>query len=279
MRRLNRTQSQIGLTLVELLVALVASLVVIAGATSIYLASIRLENDNINIARLTQDLRSMVDVMVRDIRRAGFVSSDPVRNLSALKVNPFFDATRDIRFHWDGACILYSYNRNEVIDENGISNEVPPVVDDSEYLGFRFDSTAGRLEMRQSGSTNEDCSNGDWIALSSPRVRVTELNFTFANPSELSTVNVTSMLPNNDGVVVGDACPSSSTNCQASNAGNGFCDVGEVCTEDCESAETCLQVRTITIRLTAEVVAVPGLTQTITHQVRLRNDKFLEALP
>lgn len=265
---LNRHRSQFGLTLVELLVALVASLVVIAGATSIYLASIRLENDNVNLARLTQDMRSLLDVMVRDIRRAGFASSDPVGNRSYLNSNPFFGSAIDGLPEGGDDCIVYTYNRDD-------SNENPLVVESDEYFGFRLNTEDDRVEMSQGGATNADCTNGDWVALSSPKIKVKELNFSLASRPELSRVNVTSMLPNADGVVVGDACLPSSTNCEAGRVGNGFCDAGEVCTK-CVSGESCLQVQTVTIRLTAEVAAVPGLTQTITHQVRIRNDKFVD---
>jgi len=36
----------------------------------------------------------MMDIMARDIRRAGFVTADPVTNFSALQSNPFFRALK-----------------------------------------------------------------------------------------------------------------------------------------------------------------------------------------
>lgn len=277
---LNRRKSQFGVTLIELMVALAISLVVLAAASSVYLTSLRLENDNLNLARLTQDMRSMVDVMVRDIRRAGFVSSDPGLNQAALRDNPFFGPAADIRVHWGGACIVYAYNRDDDTNGDGVSDEVPPVVDSNEYLGFRLN--AGRLEMRQSGSTNADCDNGSWIALSGPKVEVTALNFVLLS----SSVNVTSMISDrdHDGCMDGDdANPDSfSSSCRSGNYGNGYCDAGEgctVCTRDGSPDPACLVVRTVTLSLTARVAADPEVVQTITHRVRLRNDKFQAALP
>ena len=188
-----RRQALRGMTLIELMIALAISLVVLAGATSVYLTALRLENDNLNLARLTQDMRAMTDVMSRDIRRAGFASSDPVQNQAALRGNPFFGDAADIRVHWGGACIVYAYNRDDDGNRDGVSDEVPPVVDGNEYLGFRLN--AGRLEMRQSGNTNADCDNGSWIALSGPRVEVTALNFTLLS----SSLNASSMISDRDG--------------------------------------------------------------------------------
>lgn len=268
-----------GLTLVELLVALAVSLVVLAGASSVYLTALRLENDHLNLTRLTQDLRAMTDAMSRDIRRAGFVSSDPALNQAALRDNPFFGAA-DIRVHWGGACIVYAYNRDDDVNGDGISDEVPPVVDGNEYLGWRLNS--GRLEMRQGGSSNADCDNGDWVAFSGPRVEVTALSFALLTAS----VNASSMISDRDGdgcMDGDDASPDSfSSACRTGSYGNGYCDAGEACTicsRDGSPDPACLQVRSVTTSVTARVAADPDVNQTLTPRVRLRNDKFLPALP
>lgn len=278
MLRIRHVQS--GFTLVELMIALVIGLVVLAGAAGIYLTSLRLQNDNLNLVRLTQDMRSMTDVMVRDIRRAGFVSSDPAQNLAAMRDNPFFGPAADIRTHWSGACIVYAYNRDDDSNGDGVSNEVPPVVDANEYLGFRLN--AGQLEMRQSGSTNADCDNGNWIALSGHRVNVTALNFALLN----SSVNASGMISDRDrdGCMDGDdeSPDSFSSTCRTGSYGNGFCDEGEgctVCVRDGAPDPACLAVRTVTLSLSAQLATDPDVKQTITHRVRLRNDQFLRALP
>lgn len=277
---LSRCNCQRGFTLAELLVALAIGLVVLAGASSLYLTSLRLENDNLNLARLTQDMRAMVDVMSRDIRRAGFVSSDPGLNQAAMRDNPFFGEKADIRVHREGDCIVYAYNRDDDGNGDGVPDEVPPAVDGNEYLGFRLN--AGRLEMRQDGSTNADCDNGSWIALSGPRVEVTALRFTLLS----SIVNASSMLGDrdHDGCMDGDdASPDSfSSDCRTDHYGNGYCDAGEGCTlciRDGSPDPACLVIRTVVFGLTARAVADPGVVQSITHRVRLRNDKFLAALP
>jgi len=78
-----------GVTLIEMLVGLLVGLVMVAAAGSIYISTFRGQTNNTKLVRLNQDLRTMMDIMARDIRRAGFVTSDPVTNFSALQTNPF----------------------------------------------------------------------------------------------------------------------------------------------------------------------------------------------
>jgi len=87
-------QKNRGVTLIEMLVGLLVGLVVVAAAGSIYISTFRGQTNNTKLVRLNQDLRAMMDIMARDIRRAGFVTSDPVTNFSALQSNPFFRALK-----------------------------------------------------------------------------------------------------------------------------------------------------------------------------------------
>ena len=107
-------KQQAGVTLVELMIGLLVGLIVIAAGMNIFTTSIKGQTDNINLTRLNQDMRAMMDIMVRDIRRAGFVTSNPSRlNKNSLQNNPFFEAlTGDIAIlDYDGGndnciCIL-----------------------------------------------------------------------------------------------------------------------------------------------------------------------------
>jgi type IV pilus assembly protein PilW len=211
-----------------------------------------------------------MDIMVQDIRRAGFVTSypDTTANFALLQNNPFFDATTagattDIAIYNSNSCIVYSYNRDEE-EDNGASSpagiETPPAVDNDERLGFMLSGVI--LKMRKYGATNEDCSNGsEWETISEPEVEITGLTFTLAE----SPLNVTAM---SDGT--GDA------------NGNGLCDTGETCntcTRDGTAPDpACLYVRKVTISLSARLRDDNTVTQTITEQVRVRNDKFLQEL-
>jgi len=274
---LKNRQSQKGVTLIELLIGVLVGLVIVAAGISIFGTSVKGQSDNIKLSRLNQDMRSMMDIMARDIRRAGFVTSDPSANLSSLQNNPFFDsttagATTDLAIYNTNACIVYAYNSN---------NDSPPVVDSSERFGFRLDN-AGELDMRRSGSTNENCTDGQWETITEPEVEITGLTFTITP----TTLNATSMATDTDG----DGCfdgddqnpTTASSSCKTGLYGNNLCDSGEACntcTRDGSPDPACLYVRNVDITLAGRLRTDTSVTQSITEQVRVRNDKFLAAIP
>ena len=273
----NRTQR--GVTLIELMIGMLVGLIIVGGGVSVYVASIKANSDNLKLMRLNQDLRSMMDLMVKDIRRAGFVTDDPANNFASLQNNPFFDdstsgATTDIALPNGnpGNCIVYSYNAD--ID-------TPPTVSNDEYFGFRLVNNA--LEMRKTGTTNENCTAAnEWDSITEPEVAISELTFTLVT----STLNVTSMATDSDGdgCLDGDdqAPNTASSSCKTGDYGNGLCDSGEscnTCTLNGSPDPACLYVRNVTLRLTGRLVDDPSVTQTLIEQVRVRNDKFVAALP
>jgi type IV pilus assembly protein PilW len=282
-------KQQKGLTLIELMIGLLVGAIVAAGAISIFTGSVRNSTDNINLTRLNQDLRAMMDIMERDIRRAGFVTSDPQTNLNSVLNNPFFSATTDIAIYdpgpVQGTCIVYAYNRddNDANNDDVIGDiETPSAVDSNERLGFRLDS-GGELDMRKYGATNENCTVGaEWENITEPEVEITALTFAL----EDKVLNVTSIMTDadSDGCLDGDDQnpTTASSSCKTGNYGNGFCDSGEAC-NTCSNTgvsgdPACLYIRTITITLAGRLRNDPPVTQTISEQVRVRNDKFLAAV-
>ncbi len=61
-----------GLSLVEMLVSIVVGLVVVAGSLTLYTTSVTANANTIRYMRINQELRSVVDRIARDIRRAGY---------------------------------------------------------------------------------------------------------------------------------------------------------------------------------------------------------------
>lgn len=257
---LTTMKRQSGLTLIELLIGMLVGLVVLGAATAAFLTSSGAQTDNLNLARLNQDMRAMMDIMTRDIRRSGYVTSDPVTYGAQLRSNPFYAADKDVQVLESGSCITYSYNAD---------SDAPPAVDDSEHFGFRL-SNNGELEMRSSGTTNTSCTNGTWETITEPEIQITALSFTLNSNS----LNVTSMVTDTDGngVVDGD------TGGAVADTGNDLCDINEVC-NTCVTGQSCLYVRSVTISLSGQLRDDPTVRQTITQRIRLRNDKFIETLP
>lgn len=255
-------QKQDGFTLVELLIGLLISLLVISGALALLLKVFEGQKSNLGLIRLNEETRFLSELMIKDIRRAGFVSTYADDEFDSLYNNPFFSgvsgSSTDITIFDEsdygsaisvgaaGECILLSYNAD---------NDQAVVVDDNERMGYRLNN--GVLQIRTEGTTNESCNNGAWYDLSNPRVNVTSLLFTQSNDD----FDVTTMI---DGTGDDDS--------------DGVCEVGEGCTT-CASGNSCLLVRTIDLSMTIELTSDSSLQQTFSETVRIRNDKFIENYP
>jgi len=274
---LSNRKRQVGFSLIELLIGTLVGLIVAAGAMTLYVNTLKGQSNNIKLARLNQDLRAMMDTMERDIRRAGFLTTNPDSYIAELKNNPFFDgatvgATTELAVYNGGHCIVYAYN---------LDNDAPPQVDGNERMGFRL-SNAGELEMRSSGNSNDDCDDGAWESVTEAEVEITGLTFALSS----TPLNVSSMQTDtdHDGCADGDDQDPASAGspCITGHYGNKLCDTGEscnTCTRDGSPDPACLYVRNVTITLAGRLRSDPSIRQTITEQVRIRNDKFLDAIP
>lgn len=107
-----------GFTLVELMVALVAGLIVSAAVLSFFLSSMKSNGEYVQSTRLTQELRNTLDLMTRDLRRAGY-DDDGVKfagNTNSSKFAPICltasgAPTTCLSAGSSGDCILYAYDR------------------------------------------------------------------------------------------------------------------------------------------------------------------------
>lgn len=166
---------QRGFGLVELLVAIVVGLLVLAAVTSLVVAVLRANNENLQMTRLTQELRAVAALVTRDLRRASF-TPQAIENVGILNedsttsiINPF----AEVEFYQEGTeinfvtnpeagpadCVLFSYDD----PERGTLG----TLDDADRRGFRFNSAANSIEMLD-GDVGT-CTSGPWESLTDPR--------------------------------------------------------------------------------------------------------------
>lgn len=69
-----------GVTLIEMMVALVVGLIVSGAALALVIAIMKSSSDTIRATRLTQELRATTEIVARDLRRARSVV-DPIANI------------------------------------------------------------------------------------------------------------------------------------------------------------------------------------------------------
>jgi len=239
---LKERHKQKGFTLIELMIALVLGLLVTATAINIYVKNMASQTQNLQLMALNQDMRAMMDLMVRDIRRSGFATSSPDTNFDCLKSNPFnkmgfFDSgTASVAN--PASCIVFAYNLNDNLVGNVCT------IESADRFGFRVSN--GTLQMKNGGGTEATCAAGTWEGISNSNVTITS-EFTITS----TELDITEMFADADGV----------------------CNVGEDC-NTCADGNQCLTIREVGIELTGTLS--DGTTQTITEKVRVRNDEFDE---
>jgi len=101
-----------GFGVVEMMVALVPGLVVSGAAVAFVLSSLSSNTEFVRTARLNQDLRSNMDFVSRELRRAGY-DENALRYIamsaSSNATSPF-SAMRVVREAADNSCVIYAYD-------------------------------------------------------------------------------------------------------------------------------------------------------------------------
>ncbi len=182
-----RNSNQSGFTLTELMIAVALGMSVISSVLLGYLATYSGSISTLANSKLSQDMTTLMNVMIEDIRRAGYdatLTSDPTDNPfseldnTALAV---FDGMVPAKVgpQASGDCVVYSYDRNE----NG-------AVEATELFGFRLNVDV--VEMRSGGDPDaaETCDEGspEWNPLTDADfMTVSTLTFSLANSACLNT--------------------------------------------------------------------------------------------
>ncbi|MCT7654977.1 prepilin-type N-terminal cleavage/methylation domain-containing protein [Oceanimonas sp. NS1] len=144
-------RSQQGMTLVEMLISLVAGLLVVAGALSLFSSVIVSGNTTLMLSRLNQDVQAVTDMMVRDIQRAGYHPS------AAQGMNG------DTSAAFAAEALVFSIT-DDLYASSGAS--APDCIrikywDDGEVVqAYRYDSADKELQCRSTSSAGKcDASN------------------------------------------------------------------------------------------------------------------------
>lgn len=166
-----------GFSLVELMVAMVAGLIVIGAVVLFTISTARSSSVNVRSIRLMQELRNSLNLIEREIRRSGFDESalsyigacvDPATNCPLTNYKQVVIA--------NSSCLVVSYDN--------ASNTTPGTAGAGEYHGFRLQqnsSGVGVIQASLSSATAPDCSATDntWQDITDAGVvNVTNLNFT-----------------------------------------------------------------------------------------------------
>lgn len=151
-----------GFSLVELMVAMVLSLIVIGAVIALVLAMIRANNQTLRATRLTQELRATLAVVANDFKRARSVV-DPLTAATQATGNQLYVVNTAT-----AGCLQYAY-------QGGVGGD---------WRSIRRDSTTNRLLLTAASTqANATCASAG-VPLGSDQVAITSFTIT---PSSSST--------------------------------------------------------------------------------------------
>ena len=155
-------QRQKGMSIIELMISIALGLLILVAATAMTVKSLVMNTDTLASAKLNQDIDSVTQVMVNDIRRAGYSGG-----------HFLFADNEDLNIV-SSSCILYAYNAND--DPPGSPNLT---LDDNEKFGFKLNGSEVEMRTTCTGAgCATDCDAGTWVALTDDAVTtITNLNF------------------------------------------------------------------------------------------------------
>jgi prepilin peptidase dependent protein B len=175
-----------GFSLVELLLALLLGMLLLAMVIGLYVSTVANGAKSLKYSRLRTDLQSIMSLIETDIRRAGYggeaflVASGGTQTIDSLN-----------------NCIIYSYDYD-------LNKEL----DDSNRMGFRFNNDENEIQFGTSVNplASKCFDEGTWTALSDNQfIKITDLNFNVSSATNtIGTVTMRTVAINLAGELTAD---------------------------------------------------------------------------
>lgn len=196
---------QKGMTLVELLVAGVISLIAVSGMVIVMATTLGTSTQTIEMTRLTHDMRTAMQIMTRELRRANYHPNwiacyGNAGCRSDLSIDNRINRIQIGDSVGTNDCLWFWYDRPQICPAASctpaelIAAQTP--VTGESVAAFRRAVTngVGRLQMTTTRTSAADCaSSADWVDITDPNV-IDVLTFTVTNadpdfPSIQETLN------------------------------------------------------------------------------------------
>ncbi len=181
-----------GFTLIELMVALVLGLVVIGGVMGVFISTYQANAQNIKAVRLNEEMRAVMSMITRDVRRAGgrdfdwnatvnwYVSANPLATNVAWAVSDTAVAA--------DACLRLAYAVS-ASETNYVGYRLVTNGDDKGVVQLHFPTTTSNWSCA-------DTSN-KWQAITDPEIAwIQSLSFTVTTEPEITGVEVRTVIVN-----------------------------------------------------------------------------------
>jgi type IV pilus assembly protein PilW len=151
-----------GFSLVELMVSLVVGLIVSGSILAFTMSSFKSNSDYVRSTRLTQELRNTMDLVTRELRRAGY-DENALAYLAKGTGSPFGHMALQTAGATSGTftCVIYAYDRT-----GGTAGTID--LDNREVRGIRYASRTvngvaniGVIEYAESANALQPACNGN----------------------------------------------------------------------------------------------------------------------
>ncbi|MEB6607657.1 PilW family protein [Aeromonas sanarellii] len=154
-----------GFSLVELMVAMVAGLLLVAAVSALFATIIKSNRTAMQVSRLNQELQAVTDMIARDIQRAGYDASAAAHTLVSGAASPFSfhsSSTADLASN----CIRVKYDNN--------ADGVP---DNNETRMYSYSDSEKGVALKVGSTTT--CVNLEGTLLNTKdTIEITGLSFT-----------------------------------------------------------------------------------------------------
>lgn len=141
-------KNQKGITLIELMIAILIGLIVLSATIGIFVTSLKSNSDTLKMIRLNQELQAVMTLMTRDIRRSGYWGVTTTGTVNAYATTA-----------WDNVvtneCLVLAYD----VDNDGTTSG-------NDYVAYQW--VDDRIEM--SISTALPTCGDDWPDVTDPAV-------------------------------------------------------------------------------------------------------------
>jgi len=194
---------QKGMTLMELLVAGMISVIVASGMVILMANTLGTGTQTIKLTKLSSQLRTAMQIMTREMRRANYhkTYASCFGDLNCLATLGVTDEVSEINISGTNDCVWFWYDRPQRCPGSTCTAaqllDAQTDITAETVAGFRRTTTGGIgvIQMTTSGTSAANCPTQGWVDITNPDlVDITNLNVTDAVPNFTSytwTVNGT----------------------------------------------------------------------------------------
>ncbi|WP_429036095.1 PilW family protein [Aeromonas media] len=176
-----------GFSLVELMIAMVAGLILVAAVTSLFATILRANSTAIKVSHLNQEIQAITDMMARDITRAGYDASaaTATRLVSGAVPSPFyFNTSKDV----GNNCIIVRYDGRDESAPSSANGEMDP--NEGIVYSYRADNSVWLVELSGAVSSHvstlPECSSGGNRISTDNTIEITQLTYNLLASSQVS---------------------------------------------------------------------------------------------